>query len=82
MIEANLSRRGFLPDEDPLVEFPADSELAALDRLGRDLPSLLQEKTFRAWARGIRIPPLPAVRFRCRTSGSITSESDFSRPPM
>jgi indoleamine 2,3-dioxygenase len=62
MIAANLRRRGFLPDDDPLVEFPAHSELAALDRLGRDLPSLLQEKTFRAWARGIRIPPLPATQ--------------------
>jgi indoleamine 2,3-dioxygenase len=62
MIDANLRHRGFLPDEDPLVEFPANSELAALDRLGRDLPSLLQEKTFRAWARGIRIPPLPAAQ--------------------
>jgi indoleamine 2,3-dioxygenase len=61
MIDANLRRRGFLPDEDPLVEFPVDSELASLDRLGRDLPSLLQETTFRARARGIHIPPLPAA---------------------
>jgi indoleamine 2,3-dioxygenase len=60
MIEANLSGRGFLPIEDPWVEFPADSEFAVLDQLGRDLPSLLQEKTFRARARVIRIPPLPS----------------------
>jgi indoleamine 2,3-dioxygenase len=60
MIEAHFGRRGFLPEHDPLIEFPAGSEFSALDRMGRDLPSLLQEKTFRAWARGVRIPPLPA----------------------
>jgi indoleamine 2,3-dioxygenase len=59
MIQPSLTRRGFLPEEDPLVEFPAGSELTVLDRLGRDLPSLLQDKSFRAWARGIRIPELP-----------------------
>jgi indoleamine 2,3-dioxygenase len=60
MIDTALANRGFLPAVDPLVEFPPDSELTALDRLGRDLPSLLHEKGFRTWARGIRIPPLPA----------------------
>ena len=79
MIEANLSRRGFLPDEDPLVEFPADSELAALDRLGRDLPSLLQEKTFRAWARGIRIPPLPAAAGAAADPPALLRPGRFSR---
>ena len=59
MIEPSFTHRGFLPEEDPLVEFPPGSELAVLDRLGRDLPSLLQDKSFRAWARGIRIPELP-----------------------
>jgi indoleamine 2,3-dioxygenase len=60
MIEPNLTRHGFLPEPDPLAEFPHDSELAVLDRLGRDLPSLLQDKSFRGWARGLRIPALPA----------------------
>jgi indoleamine 2,3-dioxygenase len=60
MFEPTFIRRGFLPEDDPLIEFPAGSHLSALDRLGRDLPSLLQEKSFRTWARGITIPPLPA----------------------
>ncbi len=51
----------FLPGEDPWVEFPAGSELSVLDRLGRDLPSLLQDTGFRQWARGIAVPPLPAA---------------------
>src|SRR2546421_709375 len=58
MIEPFLTRRGFLPEQDPLVEFPAGSELRVLDGLGRDLPSLLHDKSFRAWARGLRIPAL------------------------
>ncbi len=60
MIPAPFTRRGFLPEEDPLGEFPRDSEVAVLDDLGRDLPSLLQDKSFRGWARGLRIPELPA----------------------
>src|SRR5271170_4757981 len=59
MIQSFFTERGFLPEEDPLVEFPTGSELAALDRLGRDLPSLLQDVSFRSWARGIHIPELP-----------------------
>jgi indoleamine 2,3-dioxygenase len=60
MIPAPFTRRGFLPEVDPLREFPRDSELSVLDELGRDLPSLLQDKSFRGWARGLRIPELPA----------------------
>jgi indoleamine 2,3-dioxygenase len=60
MIEPYLTHRGFLPEPDPLAEFPHDSELAVLDRLGRDLPSLLQDKSFRTWARGLQIPAPPA----------------------
>ncbi|MEN8166461.1 MAG: hypothetical protein ABFR65_03170 [Pseudomonadota bacterium] len=50
-------RRGFLPGLDPITRFPADSELAMLDDLGRDLPSLLQETWFRGYARQLEIPP-------------------------
>jgi indoleamine 2,3-dioxygenase len=60
MIGASFLRRGFLPEDDPLVQFPAGSPLAMLDALGRDLPSLLHDKGFRAWARGLEIPALPA----------------------
>ncbi len=60
MFEPQFTRRGFLPDQDPMIEFPSGSNLAALDRLGRDLPSLLHDKSFRRWAREFTIPPLPA----------------------
>jgi indoleamine 2,3-dioxygenase len=53
MIGTQFTRRGFLPEPDPVVEFPAGSEFSALDSLGRDLPSLLQDKGFRALARGL-----------------------------
>jgi indoleamine 2,3-dioxygenase len=59
MIDSHYTRRGFLPDDDPQVVFAPDSELRALDLLGRDLPSLLHDKGFRARARLWRIPPLP-----------------------
>lgn len=58
-IDAPFARRGFLPAEDPLTRFGDDSEFAPLDDLGRDLPSLLQDPGFRAFARRLRIPPLP-----------------------
>ena len=58
-IDALFARRGFLPAEDPLPRFGDNSEFALLDELGHDLPSLLQESHFRAFARGLRIPPLP-----------------------
>jgi indoleamine 2,3-dioxygenase len=59
MIDPEYLRHGFLPHDDPLIEFPAGSPFAALDRLGCDLPSLLQDKSFRSRARGLFIPPLP-----------------------
>ena len=48
MIGTQFTRRGFLPEPDPVVEFPTGSEFSALDSLGRDLPSLLHDKGFRA----------------------------------
>jgi indoleamine 2,3-dioxygenase len=58
MDSSSLSR-GFLPPEDPLTAFGETSPLAPLDVLGRDLPSLLQDRGFRAFAREVAIPPLP-----------------------
>lgn len=52
--------RGFLPTEDPLTAFPSDSPLAMLDRLGRDLPSLLEDRGFRSFAQTLRLPDWPA----------------------
>jgi indoleamine 2,3-dioxygenase len=54
-----LLKRGFLPEYDPAVAFPANSELTALDELGRDLPSLLQDHGFRQYAKALEIPPWP-----------------------
>lgn len=50
------TQRGFLPLNDPLTHFPYDSEFAVLDTLGHDLPSMLEDKNFRAYARTFNIP--------------------------
>lgn len=55
----NLSQHGFLPSTDPLRAFPAGSPLAVLDELGRDLPSLLEDKNARTYLRHINIPSWP-----------------------
>jgi indoleamine 2,3-dioxygenase len=54
-----LRTRGFLPETDPLTAFPSDSEFAALDEIGRDLPSLLHDHGFRQYARALKIPLWP-----------------------
>jgi indoleamine 2,3-dioxygenase len=59
MISPQLRSHGFLPEQDPLIEFPTTSQFSPLDRLGRDLPSLLHDRGFRAIARGLVIPGLP-----------------------
>ena len=58
-IAPQFRKRGFLPEHDPLTHFPADSEFALLDEIGRDLPSLLQDGGFRRHARSLIIPPWP-----------------------
>ena len=59
-MDASVSRRGFLPEPDPLTHFGESSELAPLDELGRDLPSLLQDRRFRSFVRNLQVPALPA----------------------
>jgi indoleamine 2,3-dioxygenase len=54
-----FTRRGFLPERDPLRSFPAGSELSVLDEIGRDLPSLLEDSSFRQYARELHIPEWP-----------------------
>jgi indoleamine 2,3-dioxygenase len=61
-IEAKFRSRGFLPEHDPLTRFPYDSEFSALDEIGRDLPSLLQDRSFRRYARSLQIPLWPEGR--------------------
>ena len=58
-IEPVYTRRGFLPEADPLTAFPPGCELAVLDEIGRDLPSLLHDRGFRRHARELRIPAWP-----------------------
>ena len=68
-IGAKFRRRGFLPEEDPLIAFPANSEFAVLDEAGRHLPSLLHDRGFRHYARRLKIPlsrALPAPIFRSK----------------
>jgi indoleamine 2,3-dioxygenase len=61
-IAPELRRRGFLPERDPLTRFPHDSQFAVLDEVGRDLPSLLQDREFRRYARSLTIPLWPENR--------------------
>ncbi|MGO9451397.1 MAG: hypothetical protein ACLQDV_10205 [Candidatus Binataceae bacterium] len=61
-ISTALRSRGFLPEHDPLIAFPSGSEFADLDEIGRDLPSLLQDPGFRAYARSLDIPHWPEDR--------------------
>jgi indoleamine 2,3-dioxygenase len=74
--------RGFLPEQDPLDAFPADSPYTPLDRIGRDLPSLLHDSGFRRYAQTLRIPPwqggfapenLPALRLYYVRLGFLAS---------
>ncbi len=58
MMGETLTRRGFLPEPDPLSRFPEGSALKILDEFGHDLPSLLHDRGFRAWARGLVLPGL------------------------
>jgi indoleamine 2,3-dioxygenase len=61
-IEFKFRSRGFLPKHDPLTRFPYNSEFSALDEIGRDLPSLLQDHSFRRYARSLEIPFWPEGR--------------------
>ena len=58
-VDPVFRRRGFLPEHDPLCAFPAGSELAMLDEIGRDLPSLLIDPSFRKHVQSLVIPPWP-----------------------
>ncbi len=58
-MDATFTRRGFLPDPDPLRRFPAELGLDRLDELGRDLPSLLEDKNARLYLRELDIPSWP-----------------------
>src|SRR4029453_1635659 len=58
---SGFSNRGFLRAGDPVFTFPHHSELAKLDTIGPDLPSLLEDPGFRTYARELSIPPCPGA---------------------
>jgi indoleamine 2,3-dioxygenase len=92
-MDSVFTSRGFLPADDPATHFPAGSELAVLDDIGRSLPSLLQDPGFRQYARGLRIPrwpddsvraeTLPLLRLYYLRVGFLTSAyvNQVSQPP-
>ena len=61
-MEIVYTRRGFLPAHDPVSHFPANSPFSALDEIGRDLPSLVEDPGFRDYARELKIPEWPDGR--------------------
>ncbi len=70
-ISEHFRTRGFLPETDPLTAFPPQSEFAALDEIGRDLPSLLQDRGFRRYARSLSIPLWPNEGTRPEDLGAL-----------
>ncbi|HUN60275.1 MAG TPA: hypothetical protein VMU41_19350 [Candidatus Binataceae bacterium] len=62
LIKQEFRVHGFLPEQDPLTRFPPNSEFAALDEIGRDLPSMLHDRGFRTYARSLAIPLWPSER--------------------
>jgi hypothetical protein len=58
-MDDTFKRHGFLPDHPPATFFRRYPELAPLDELGRDLPSLLHDRSFRAHAQRLDNPPWP-----------------------
>jgi indoleamine 2,3-dioxygenase len=59
-MDPSFTRRGFLPDPDPLRRFPPGSDLERLDDLGRDLPSLLEDPNARQYLREFAVPRWPS----------------------
>lgn len=58
-MDAAFTRYGFLPHPDPLPRFPSGFDLARLDDLGRDLPSLLEDRNARTYLGNFRVPDPP-----------------------
>lgn len=82
ILAPGYSLHGFLPEQDPLTEFPVDSPYRILDQIGRDLPSLLHDSSFRSYVRTLDIPSwqgvvndasLPALRLYYLRLGFLAS---------
>ena len=61
-MQDSFKQFGFLPYPDPLTSFSPESEFALLDRIGKDLPSLLEDSGFRQYERELTIPYWPQQR--------------------
>ena len=59
-MEAHFKQFGFLSSHPPATSFRRNPQLAMLDELGRDLPSLLHDRAFRRYAQRLAIPPWQA----------------------
>lgn len=70
-MHSTFTRRGFLPEADPVRNFPHGSELAMLDELGRDIPSLLEDAGFRQYVSRLKIPQWPESAPRDETLGEL-----------
>jgi indoleamine 2,3-dioxygenase len=70
-MDRTFVRRGFLPERDPVRSFAPGSELSVLDEMGRDLPSLLEDASFRSYMQGIRIPDWPEDEAREETLAEL-----------
>ena len=60
-MDARFRQFGFLPPHPPATSFERHAALQTLDRLGSDLPSLLQDRGFRPYIDRIQIPEWPAA---------------------
>ena len=60
-VELSLLARGFLPAQDPASHFVRYPQFALLDEIGRDLPSLLMDRDFRAYVRKLDLPSWPVT---------------------
>jgi indoleamine 2,3-dioxygenase len=67
MMDRIFTERGFLPARDPVRSFAPDSEFSVLDEIGRDLPSLLEDSSFRRYIQELRIPEWPEGEAREET---------------
>lgn len=70
-MKPSLTKRGFLPETDPRGSCGPDSPLAVLDRIGHDLPSLLEDPGFRTYARELTIPAWPEEQVRPETLDAL-----------
>ncbi|MEE9493165.1 MAG: hypothetical protein V3W04_07290, partial [Gammaproteobacteria bacterium] len=82
ILAPGYSLHGFLTEQDPLTEFPVDSPYRILDQIGKDLPSLLHDSSFRSYVRTLDIPgwqgvvndaSLPALRLYYLRLGFLAS---------